>query len=132
MEGSDPRPASVVALDELIRRFAEGGYAPTGADVEDDPHDGHRHGSAHATDGSVREFTHRGHAVRLVTRYEVTIDGERWDQQIRVQNDGNVTYHGLPQYVVPSAVDLVRGVIDHSYEAPEEIRSAIRAAQGDA
>jgi hypothetical protein len=128
MQGSDPCPASVVGLDELIRRFAEGGCAPTGADIEDDPHDGH----AHATDGSVREFTHRGHAVSVVTRYDVTIDGERWDQQIQVQNDGNVTYHGLPQYVVPSAVDLVRGVIDHSYEAPEEIRSAIRAAQEDA
>jgi hypothetical protein len=130
MQGSDPCPASVVGLDELIRRFAEGGCAPTGADIEDDPHDGHGH--AHATDGSVREFTHRGHAVSVVTRYEVTIDGKRWDQQIQVQNDGNVSYHGLPQYVVPSAVDLVRGVIDHGYEAPEEIRSAIRAAQADA
>jgi hypothetical protein len=130
MQGSDPCPASVVGLDELIRRFAEGGCAPTGADIEDDPHDGRGH--AHGTDGSVREFTHRGHAVSVVTRYDVTIDGERWDQQIQVQNDGNVSYHGLPQYVVPSAVDLVRGVIDHSYEAPEEIRSAIRAAQEDA
>lgn len=126
MEGSDPCPASVAGLDELIRRFADGGCTPAGADIEDGQ------GHDHATDGSVREFTHRGHAVSVVTRYEVTIDGEPWEQQIHVQNDGSVSYHGLPQYVVPSAVDLVRGVIDHSYEAPEEIRGAIRAAQEEA
>jgi hypothetical protein len=127
MEGSDPCPASVAGLDELIRRFADGGCAPTGADIEDDRPD--RHGHDHGAVGSVREFTHQGHTVSVVTRYEVTIDDEPWEQQIHVQNDGSVSYHGLPQYVVPSAVDLVRGVIDHSYEAPEEIRAAIRAAQ---
>jgi hypothetical protein len=130
MEGSDPRPASVAGLDDLIRRFAGAGFAPSGADIEDDRPggDGHEHGR----EGSVREFTHRGHAVSVVTRYEVTIDGEPWEQQIHVQHDGSVSYHGLPQYVVPSAVDLVRGVIDHSYEAPEEIRAAIRSAQEEA
>ena len=46
-----------------------------------------------------------------------------WDQHIEVLDDGNVVYHGLPQYLVPSAVDMVRAVIDSSYEAPEEIRS---------
>lgn len=130
MEGSDPRPASIAGLDKLTRRFADRGYAPTGADIDDDRPD--EHGHAHGTGGSVREFTHRGHGVRVVTRYAVTIDGEPWEQQIHVQNDGSVTYHGLPQYVVPSAVDLVRGVIDHSYEAPEEIRAAIRAAREEA
>jgi len=130
MEGSDPHPASVARLDELIRRFADGGYAPAGADIEDDRPGGHGH--AHGSEGSVRTFTHRGHAVSIVTRYDVVIDGEPWKQHIQVHNDGSVSYHGLPQYVVPSAVDLVRGVIDHSYEAPEAIRALIRAAQEEA
>jgi hypothetical protein len=130
MEGSDPRPASVAGLDELIRRFADGGCAPTGAHIDDDRPGGHGHD--HGPDASVREFTHRGHTVTVVTRYDVVIDGEPWEQQIQVQNDGSVSYHGLPQYVVPSAVDLVRGVIDHSYEAPEAIRALIRAAQEEA
>jgi hypothetical protein len=77
----------------------------------------------------VREFEHRRHAVRIVTHYEVTIDGEPWEQPMEVHNDGTVTYHGLPQYVVPSAVDLVRAVIDNSYEVPDEIRDTVRAAQ---
>lgn len=125
MEGSVP-PASIARLDELIRRFADGGCVPAGADIEDG------HGHEHTTEASVRTFTHRGHAASIVTRYDVIIDGEPWKQQIQVHHDGSVSYHGLPQYAVPSAVELVRGVIDHSYEAPEEIRAAIRAAQEEA
>ena len=48
---------------------------------------------------------------------------------MQVHPDGNVTSHDLPQYVLPSAVDLVPAVIDQGYEAPEEIRAAVRAAQ---
>jgi len=114
-------------LDALIARFAEGGYAPSGAEIaDDDPHGSHGH------DDSVRRFEYRGHAVEIVTHYEVRIDGAPWEQPIHVQKDGTVMYHGLPQYVVPSAVELIQGVIDHGYEAPAEIREAIRAARAEA
>jgi hypothetical protein len=117
----------------MIRRFIDGGYRPAGAELEDDrPDVGHGHGDGHGTHGGVRRFQHRGHRVEVVTRYQVTIDGEPWEQPIHVQHDGSVMYHGLPQYVVASAVELMRGVIDHSYEAPEHIRAAIRAAQEEA
>lgn len=137
MEPYDPEGAGTDALDALIRRFAEGGYAPSGADLRPDSPDathghGHGHGPGHGAGGDVREFEHRGHRVQIVTRYEVTIDGEPWDRPVHALQDGTVMYHGLPQYVVPSAVDLIRGVIDHSYEAPEGIRAAIRAAQEEA
>jgi hypothetical protein len=131
MESREPRAAGSEALDRLMRRFADRGYKPSGAEIEDDSAhqpSGHGHGPV----GSVREFDHRGHRVQIFTRYEVTIDGRPWEQTIHVQHDGNVMYHGLPQYVVASAVDLIRGVIDHSYEAPENIRAAIRAAQEQA
>jgi hypothetical protein len=59
----------------------------------------------------------------------VTIDDEAWTRPMQVHPDGNVTSHDLPQYVLPSAVDLVPAVIDQGYEAPEEIRAAVRAAQ---
>jgi hypothetical protein len=115
-------------LEALIARFAKGGYAPSGADIpDDDPHGSHEHGDG----GSVRRFDYRGHAVEIVTRYEVTIDGAPWQQPIHVQKDGTVMYHGLPQYVVPSAVELIQGVIDHSYEAPAGIRDAIQAARAE-
>jgi hypothetical protein len=128
MEPADPSPEPVEELDALIRGFAESGYAPDGTDVEDDHPPAHDHGPGHGADASVRRFEYRGHEVEIVTRYEVTIDGEPWHGQMAVRQDGTVTYHGLPQYAVPSAVELLRGVIDTAYEAPEEVREAIRAA----
>jgi hypothetical protein len=129
MEGTEPTPRAVEQLDALIREFAASGYAPAGAHIADDhpPTPGHGHG--HGPDAGVRRFEHRGHQVEIVTRYEITIDGEPWQGQMAVRIDGTVTYHGLPQYVVPSAVDLLRGVIDTAYEAPEDVREAIRAAR---
>jgi hypothetical protein len=59
----------------------------------------------------------------------VTIDGEVWDQHVEVLEDGSVTYHGLPQYAVPSAVDLVRRLIDVEEDTPEDLRAAFRAAR---
>jgi hypothetical protein len=129
MEYTESGPEPVEELDELIRGFAESGYVPDGAEVEGDQPHTHDHGHGHGTDGSVRRFEYRGHEVEIVTHYEVTIDGERWEGQMVVRVDGTVTYHGLPQYAVPSAVDLVRGVIDTGYEAPAEVLDAIRAAR---
>jgi len=127
MEGTEPHDEPVEELDALVREFAESGYAPSGAEVEDDHPAEHGHG--HGADGSLRRFEYRRHEVEIITHYEVAVDGEPWPGQIAVHLDGTVTYHGLPQYAVPSAVDLIRGVIDTSYEAPEEVREAIRAAR---
>jgi len=142
MAGGDPQAeAGPERLDRLIQSFASGGYGADGLEVEggDEGHHGHEHGGHDHPEGhgghggpSVRSFQHRGHRVEIVTRYEVTIDGEQWDQHIEVLDDGNVVYHGLPQYLVPSAVDMVRAVIDSSYEAPEEIRAGVRAAREEA
>jgi hypothetical protein len=46
-----------------------------------------------------------------------------------VLDDGSVIYHGLPQYAVPSAVDLIRTVIDYEEDTPEDLRAAFRAAR---
>ena len=127
MEGSDPRPEPVEELDVLIERFAESGYAPDGADLEDDG--GHEHGPGHGEHGDVRRFEYRGHAVEIETHYQVAIDGKPWEGHLAVHNDGTVTYHGLPQYAVPSAVELIEAVIDTTYEAPEAVRAAIEAAR---
>lgn len=129
-------------LDRLAREFAERGYEPDGAELEGEqpaaPH-GHEHehghepapeGGGHGGHGdSVRRFTHRGHEIEIVTAYQVTIDGKPWDGHLEVLPDGAVTYHGFPQYAVPSAVDVLRTVIDYEEAAPEELRSAIRAAR---
>lgn len=115
-------------LDELLGRFVDSGYAPQGAELEGVDAgavaSGHHHGDGEA---GVREVRYRGHEIKVATRYEVTIDGEPWPGSMQVMANGSVVSHDLPQYVVPSALDLVRAVIDQSYEAPEEIRSAIEA-----
>jgi hypothetical protein len=131
MNETEPSPKALERLDGLIRDFAESGYAASGAEIEDDRPPAHAGGHGHAPGvaAGVRRFEHRGHEVEIVTRYEVTIDGEPWNGQIVVRTDGTVTYHGLPQYAVPSAVDLLRGVIDATHEAPEDVREAIRAAR---
>ena len=120
-------------LDKLAADFAARDYAADGAELEDEPHE-HHHGhgepaETHGHGGGVRRFTHLGHEVEIVTRYEVTIDGEPWDQHLEVMPDGSVTYHGLPQYAVASAVELLRTVIEYGYEVPEDLREAFRAAR---
>jgi hypothetical protein len=123
-------------LDELVKAFVESEYTPDGAEIEGDHGHGHgehgEHGHGHEAGPSVREFEYRGHSVRIVTHYEVTIDGEAWTGPIHVLPDGNVVSHTLPQYLLPSAVDLISAVIDETYEAPEEVRAAIDAAREDA
>jgi hypothetical protein len=121
-EGSD-------RLDALLERFVGSGYAPEGAEIEQGDHGGHGSHHGHGGEPSVREIDYRGHRIRVVTRYEVTIDGEPWERPLEVMPDGNVVSHDLPQYVVPSALDLIRAVVDQSYEAPEEIRAVVRAAK---
>jgi hypothetical protein len=122
-------------LDKLAADFAARGYAADGAELEKDQQaTAHGHGddqpaATHGHGEGVRRFTHRGHAVEIVTRYEVAIDREPWDQHLEVLDDGSVTYHGLPQYAVPSALDLVRKVIDYQEDAPEDLRAAFRAAR---
>ena len=129
-EASDPQDVTPAALQDLMDGFAASGYAPEGATIEEHEPEGHEMpGHGHGAGPSVREFEHRGHRVRIITQYDVTIDGERWEQSMQVHNDGSVTYHGLPQYAVPSAVDLVKAVIDNSYEAPDDIRATVEAAR---
>jgi hypothetical protein len=122
-------------LDKLAADFAARDYEPEGAELEDGhataahTHSHHQRAATHGHGDGVRRFTHRGHEVEIVTRYAVTIDGEPWDQHLEVLNDGSVSYHGLPQYAIPSAVDLIRKVIDYEEDAPEDLRAAFRAAR---
>jgi len=129
MAGNEARPDAVESLDTLIEQFAESGYAPSGAEVEGDEtrHD-HHHGPGHGGETGVRRLEYRGHDIEIATRYEVKIDGEPWEGHLMVQLDGSVTYHGLPQYATPSAVDLIQAVVDVRYEAPADVQDAIRAA----
>lgn len=74
------------------------------------------HGHAHGEGGvstSVRTATHAGHEIRIETTYAITIDGKPLEGGLEVLDNGAVHYHGLPQYALPSAIDLCKRVLDY-------------------
>ena len=75
----------------------------------------------HDTFTTVREGTHRGKKFEIHTTYRILIDGEPFLVHTGVLNNGTVHSHSFPQYSFPSAVDLVRKIIDASdVELPED------------
>jgi hypothetical protein len=66
----------------------------------------------------VRRFTHNGRTVEIETHYRITIDGIEFPDHIHVADNGTVHYHGLPQYSTPSAIDLVRRIVDRLSDTP--------------
>jgi hypothetical protein len=70
--------------------------------------------NAHHAGPSVteREVEHKGHRILIRTTYEITVDGKDLGGRLDVGHDGRVHYHGLPNYVSGSAVDLVAAVVD--------------------
>lgn len=68
------------------------------------------HGKHEAT--SVRELTHNGHAVRIITTYWVEVDGAPAGMHLSVDEDGQVYSHATPFVTYASAVDLMKEVMD--------------------
>jgi hypothetical protein len=61
---------------------------------------------------SVRELTHNGHAVRIITTYRVEVDGAPAGMHLSVDEDGQVYSHATPFVTYASAVDLMKEVMD--------------------
>jgi hypothetical protein len=68
----------------------------------------HRHGGTE----SVRVADYAGHHIVVRTRYEIEVDGRMLMGHMGVTNDGNVHYHPVPNVAFPSAVELVKKLID--------------------
>ncbi|MEU6237250.1 hypothetical protein [Kitasatospora sp. NPDC047058] len=60
---------------------------------------------------SVRTAEFEGHQIRIVTTYEVTVDGRPLTVGLDVDEDGRLACHGLPAYQFSSAVDIVQELI---------------------
>jgi hypothetical protein len=101
-------------LGALLTTLRDGGH---GLPASPGMHD---HGQS-GTATSVREATYDGHKIRIETTYHITIDGKPLEGHLEVLDNGSVHYHGLPNYAVPSAVDLVRLVIDHFGVEPPSV-----------
>ena len=72
----------------------------------------HAHGLAPDAQASVRRTVYRGHPIEIHTSYEVFVDGARLEAHMGVSQEGNVHYHGLPNYAAASAMDVIRQVVD--------------------
>lgn len=83
------------------------------------------HGKHEAT--SVRELTHKGHTVKIITTYRVEVDGKPAEMHLSVDEDGQVFTHATPFVTYASAVDLMKAVME-AY--PDDAFSA-SDAQGD-
>lgn len=69
----------------------------------------HQHGGGME---SIRRMTYRGHDIVVRTTYDIQVDGSPLGGHLEVTNTGLVHHHAVPNYVFPSAIDLVRQLID--------------------
>jgi hypothetical protein len=68
---------------------------------------------------SVREDTYQGHRIRVVTSYDITVDGKPVTGHVFISNEGTVHYHAIPNQEFASMVDMVKSIIDLSPELGE-------------
>ena len=76
---------------------------------------GPEYGPAEHTAGlltSVREAIHAGHRIKVRTTYEVEIDGRPVHIHASVDNRGRLLCHAIPYAQYPSAIDLIKTLID--------------------
>lgn len=71
---------------------------------------------AHAQEPSVREEAYRGHRIKVVTTYEITIDGQPVTGHLNIGNNGAVHYHAIPNQEFPSMIGMVKRIIDLSID----------------
>ncbi len=66
----------------------------------------------HGADGNVRKAEHLGHVIEIHTTYRVMIDGGHVDVPLHVDDDGVLHCHSIPNYQFPSAIDLVKVLVE--------------------
>jgi hypothetical protein len=70
----------------------------------------------HTREPSVREEAYRGHRIKVVTSYEITIDGQLVEGHLNIGNNGAVHYHAIPNQEFPSMIGMVEHIIDLSID----------------
>lgn len=80
--------------------------------VEQNKPPSHGHGAHMDRLETVRKDEYRGHQIVIRTSYEIEVDGRPLMGHLGVTNDGRVHYHAIPNLSFPSAVAMVRKLID--------------------
>lgn len=133
-KGAESKPAGKEPKDSIINPDIKvlKNYSPTeGAQSHPDwvkkqfptyiePHGAHRKHEA----TSVRELTHNGHNIKIITTYRVEVDGRPADLHLSVDEDGQVYTHATPFVTYSSAVDLMKQVMDAYPDAFSESGAA--------
>jgi hypothetical protein len=65
---------------------------------------------------SVRETTYKGHRIRVVTTYEISVDGKPVTGHLMISNEGTVHYHAIPNQEFVSMVDMVKRIVDLAWD----------------
>lgn len=116
MKSSDDQKRSLAALKRYAKQSAM--------------HHGHGAQSrgSHAPQASTneRKSEHAGHAIEIRTHYEIRVDGRPLRGHFTVDNTGRVSCHALPTYSSPSAIELVKQIID---SFPDEFPARRRRAR---
>jgi len=81
-------------------------YALTNASIVQQSQHGH------SETASIREADYRGHHIVIYTTYRIEVDGKPITGHVGVGNDGRVHYHVVPNQTFPSAVTMVKSLID--------------------
>jgi len=80
---------------------------------------------------SVREATYKGHRIRVVTTYEISIDDRPVSGHLLLDNDGSVHYHAIPNQQFPSLIDMVERIIDLAWDLDEPQPDVPGSEHGD-
>ena len=80
---------------------------------------------------SVREATYRGHRIRVVTTYEISIDDRPVSGHLVLDNDGSVHYHAIPNQQFPSMIEMVERIIDLAWDLDEPQPDVPGSEHGD-
>ena len=84
----------------------------------------HHHDEGDGSIETLRKDEHEGHRILIRTIYRIEVDGKTLWVPLSLDNDGQLHCHSLPNYQSPSAVDMVKRLIDNF---PDDFKGPRRA-----
>ena len=66
----------------------------------------------HSMSETTREADYKGHHIVIRTTYQIEVDDKPVTGHMGVTDDGRVHYHPVPNISFPSALDMVKQLID--------------------
>jgi hypothetical protein len=90
------------------------------------PHPHHHHEDGGSIE-SLREDEYKGHQISIRTTYRIQVDGKTLWAPLGLDNGGQLHCHSLPNYQSPSAIEMVKRLIDNF---PDDFKVQRRLRKG--